>query len=116
MTNLQEEHAELQDLFAELQQKYSEAQKRIAELEKLVARKPEQVETEILHHGIKFRRGPSTRGQWQPFCPKCGLPVNDVTVPTGSSRWALCSAHCGWVGVELDLLRGSDALIEELGA
>jgi hypothetical protein len=116
MTNLQTEHAELQEQFAELQQKYADAQKRITELEKLVARKPEDIERECFHSGIKFKIGPSTRGRWMPFCPKCGLPVNDATVPTGISRWASCSAGCGWVGVELDLKGGMDALVAEIGA
>jgi hypothetical protein len=73
------------------------------------------VEEKRFHRGIEFRKGRRTGGKWQPFCPKCRLPVNDVIAPTGISRWALCSMHCGWVGVELDLKGGMDAVIAEIG-
>ncbi len=88
----------------------------IAELQKENDKFVTQKASEIFHRGIKFKRAAITGGRWSPFCPKCGLPVNDVTVPTGISRWALCSAHCGWVGVELDLKGGIDALIAEISS
>lgn len=58
-------------------------------------------EEERLHKGIGFRKSRTTGGQWVPFCPKCRLPVNDVVMANGN-RWALCSTHCGWVGVPLE--------------
>src|SRR6266487_4253351 len=102
ITNLQVEHAELEEKFAELQKEVKALRARNAELEKLIARKPEDAETERFHRGMKFKRGPKTGGQWMPFCPKCGLPVNDVVLAS-ENRWALCSAHCGWTGVPLEI-------------
>ena len=58
-------------------------------------------EEKRIHHGIDFRKGKRTGGQWQPFCPKCGLPANDVVMANGD-RWALCSAHCEWTGQLLE--------------
>jgi hypothetical protein len=65
---------------------------------------------ERLHRGILFKSGRHTGGQWQPFCPKCELPVYDVMA--GGDRWAHCSAACGWMGVELD--RDMAAVIAEI--
>lgn len=63
----------------------------------LVAKHAEDVR---LLAGVEFRRGQRTGGVWLGFCPKCHLPVNEELL-AGGNRAALCSALCGWKGVEL---------------
>jgi hypothetical protein len=107
---------------ASLNQKHSDEvsalSKQIADLQRQNTSpesKPQREEKRI-HRGIEFRKTSFTGWQWQPFCPNCGMPVNDVTMPTGKARWALCSKHCGWTGVELDLRGSIDAIIAEIPA
>ena len=46
--------------------------------------------------GVEFRKGSRTDDLWQPFCPKCHLPVVFSRDP---SNQIFCQDHkgCGWV-------------------
>jgi hypothetical protein len=48
--------------------------------------------------GVEFRRGARTGGKWEPFCPKCHLPVtysHDPTDPIFCNDFAQCKWHSG---------------------
>ncbi len=105
--SLQKQHTDIIDRADRIQAENTELKRQLAETKAAE-------EEKRFHRGIDFRKGIRTGGRWQPFCPKCELPVTDITMPTGISRWAKCSSHCGWVGVELDLKGGMDAVIAEI--
>jgi hypothetical protein len=56
----------------------------------------DQLQEEIRFvHDVEYRRGIRTGGKWQPFCPKCHLPI---MMPEGfTNRFACCNdSACGW--------------------
>lgn len=53
----------------------------------------EKPEIEKLYFGFEFRKGPRTRDEWLPFCPKCHV----VLYPEWDSFFPVkCLAGCGW--------------------
>ena len=51
----------------------------------------EHVEEIRIYHGIEYRRGKRTGGDWMAFCPSCHLPC-DL-----SNEVIMCSSiKCGW--------------------
>ena len=44
--------------------------------------------------GVEFRKSSRTGNEWQPFCPKCHLPIVFSTVP--SYPMSCQDHHCGW--------------------
>ena len=43
--------------------------------------------------GVEFRRGQRTGGRWLPFCPKCGLPVEE---DHGRRNLPVQCSSCDW--------------------
>ena len=82
--SLQKQHTDIIDRADRIQSENTELKRQLAETNTTA-------EDKRFHRGIDFRKGRRTGGQWQPFCPKCELPVNDIVLPSGD-RWALCSA------------------------
>jgi hypothetical protein len=104
--SLQKQHTDIIDRADRIQSENTELKRQLAETNTTA-------EDKRFHRGIDFRKGRRTGGQWQPFCPKCELPVNDIVLPSGD-RWALCSAHCGWTGQPLE--KEMAAVIAEISA
>jgi len=71
-TKVAELRAEIADVKAELKIANLDAKKKQLELDELKERHKEEVRTVS---GVEFRRGERTNGSWQPFCPKCHLPL-----------------------------------------
>lgn len=75
-----------------------EAQLEIVTLDRNKAReelqrlKDEHSEEIRIKHGIEFRKGKRTGGDWIAFCPKCHLPAAD----SEDHSVVECSAFCGW--------------------
>lgn len=96
---LEKRNADLQILVgearAELKLAVKRADKAERELETLRAQHSESVR---IHRGIEFRRGSRTNGEWQPFCPKCHLPVHGA--PRDDMNVFCSDNDCGW-GVPL---------------
>jgi hypothetical protein len=55
-------------------------------------------------HGVEFRRGVRTSGEWLAFCPKCHLPISFIG---SGADYPYCNDHdCGWIsGVNTFVIR-----------
>lgn len=88
---LQMENGRLRALFERERDDREKAQEELQRLRK------EHEEEVVIENGIEFRRGRRTRNKWMAFCPKCRMPV----LQSEDERWALCTADCGWEGVQI---------------
>jgi hypothetical protein len=66
-------------------------------------------ETRILR-GFEFRRSRRTEGKWLPFCPKCHMPIHEISLEDGLV--GVCSGRCGWMS---NGPLPPDALVDRLG-
>ena len=91
-TKVSELRAEIADFKAELKIAQREAEEKKSELNTLREKHKEEIR---VRSGVEFRKGERTGGAWEPFCPKCHIPI---IIDTRQEFNPACpDEKCGWI-------------------